>query len=163
MFLFFLLGGKRTLKFKFLGIWIICQRCFKKENEGKTYGHLGIFSVSSQQLQKGLLLNFLLNSTRNKCSEITRISDTFVSRLTWEEELNIFSKFWHYLQCFLASGMRPVEPFLSWVMERVDDGARSVDQDRNQGIKNSLINWENKNISLMRTKHFRRLEAFSCN
>ncbi|XP_042207150.1 uncharacterized protein LOC121855991 isoform X1 [Homarus americanus] len=55
-----------------------------------------------------------------------------------------------------ASGMRPVEPFLSWVVQHVDREARSVGQDEDLPVKNAFVNEENKNLCMRRTKHFRR-------
>ncbi|XP_063872411.1 uncharacterized protein LOC135106913 isoform X4 [Scylla paramamosain] len=58
----------------------------------------------------------------------------------------------------LASGMQPVVPFLSWVMEHVDSGAKLVMKKRNLVAKNAFVNGEIKNNCWMRSKQFKRSE-----
>lgn len=54
--------------------------------------------------------------------------------------------------------MQPVVPFLSWVMEHVDSGAKSVMKKRNLVAKNAFVNGEIKNNCWMRSKQFKRSE-----
>ena len=54
--------------------------------------------------------------------------------------------------------MQPVVPFLSWVMEHVDSGAKSVMKKRNLVAKNAFVNGEIKSNCWMRSKQFKRSE-----